>query len=208
MRERTTPVEARRKRIASVPFRELEKRGFTIEAEAPEKFKFTLLGVSIEVVFRERLEMVVIRADSKRPYSYDRKEWRGTGMLRLRFENYFDVAVRREFCETSEKRFESILRDIIIALYIAVEAERERNERFEEECRIRREAEQRRWEIEERRRKEQERLATLKSEAKAWEEARRLCAYIAAAVEADASQEWAIWASAIADALDPLKRAV
>jgi hypothetical protein len=52
------------------------------------------------------------------------------------------------------KRIEGRLREIIIALYFATEAERLRNERFPREAVRRAEEEQRRWEREERERQE------------------------------------------------------
>ena len=83
----TPATESRRRRIASVFFREVEKRGGSVKAETAQKFKVTFFGATIEVALKERLKMVDVPADSKTLYSYARKEWHPTGFLRLRFEN-------------------------------------------------------------------------------------------------------------------------
>lgn len=205
VKDRLSATEARRSRLASVLFRELEKRGFAISAETAEKFEFALLGYRIKVALTERLEMVTIPSDPKRMYSYERKEWRGTGLLKLRFENYFDIPVRREWKETIDRPIEQRLREIIAALYVAVEAERERSEKAAEQARRWHEAEMRRLEAEERRRDREREIAELKAEARAWEEASRIRAYVAAVVAVDSSRgDWAERALEIANGLDPM----
>lgn len=118
--------------------------------------------------------MIKIPPDPKRPYSYESTEWHPTGLLRLRFENSLDVPIRREWNDTEGKRIEERLREILIALYFAVEAERLRNERFRKEAARRAQEQQRRWEREERARRQREAVQSLLKEANAWEDAARI----------------------------------
>jgi hypothetical protein len=122
-----------------VLFREIERRGGSVSPHKENendtgRFDVTFFGETIEVSFRERLTMVKVPPDSKRRYSYGTTKYHPTGRLQLRFENYLDHTIRREWNDTETKRIEARLRDILIALYIAVEAERVRNERFRQEA--------------------------------------------------------------------------
>jgi hypothetical protein len=204
----TAEAEARRRRIASVLFREIERRGGNVSASKDHqgdthRFNIIFFNETIEVSFRERLTMIKTPPDPKKSYSYETTEWHPTGQLRLRFENYLDVPIRREWNDRETKRIEGRIREILIALYIAVEAERLRNERFRKESERRAREEQRRWEREERERREREAVQALLAEAKAWEDAKRIREY-AAAMEKDASKSpaWVTWAREIADTLD------
>lgn len=63
-------------------------------------------------------------------------------------------------------------------------------------------------EIENQQRKERERIKTLIDEANAWEQANRIRLYVAAKRNAEddssATVEWAVWATQVADSIDPL----
>ena len=207
----TTEGESRRRRIASVLFREIERRGGSVSANKDherdtDRFCVTFFNETIEVHFRERLTMVKVPPDPKQSYSYERTEYHPTGQLRLRFENYLDVPIRREWNDRETKRIEERLREILIALYIAIEAERLRNERFRREAERRAREEQRRWEREERERREREAVQQLLGEAEAWENARRIREYLRAMKgRPRKSAGWSKWARAVADRLDPAK---
>jgi hypothetical protein len=198
-------AEARRRKIASVLFREVEKRGGKVEAVHDEKYKWTLFGRTIEVVLRERTKKITIPADPVRPYSYERTEWHPIGLLRLRFENYLDVPIRRNWDETEARPLETRLREVLVAWFTAIEAERQRNESIEalhrkwEEDRIRHEL------LQEKRRKERKEADSLLADAKSWEDAARLRAFVAAVVakDGDAVADWAAWAIGVADRMDP-----
>jgi hypothetical protein len=204
----TPATEARRRRIASVLFREIEKRGGKIKSNGEHKFEVAIFGQTIEMTLAEKL------AQAKLPLTPDdlkygwhsvrgyKTELHPTGQLRLRFENYFDSPVRREWLETEEKPLEGRLREVIVALFVAVAAERKRAEAFAERERQRFAEEQRRWEIEERRREERERVADLLKEADAWAQARRLREYVDA-TQPGRDDEWGSWARRVADSIDP-----
>jgi hypothetical protein len=205
--------ESRRRRIASALFREIELRGGSVSPDkqnrdATHRFDVTFFGETIEVTFRERLTMVKVPPDPKRSYTYETTEYQPTGLLQLRFENYLDHTIRREWNDTEAKRIEGQLREIIVALYFAIEAERLRNERFRQEAARRAAEEQRRWERQERERREREAVQALLAEAKAWEDAHRIRSYVEAMkTHRLGAPEWVEWAQGVADRLDPLKGA-
>jgi hypothetical protein len=205
----TVEGESRRRRIASVLFREIERRGGSVSANKDhardtDRFCVTFFNETIDVHFRERLTMVKVPPDPRQSYSYERTEYHPTGQLRLRFENYLDVPIRREWNDKETKRIEERLREILIALYIAIEAERLRNERFRQEAERRAREEQRRWEREERERREHEAVEALLKEAEAWEDALRIRGYVAAMKDiVPKDGRWVQWALGVADQLDP-----
>jgi hypothetical protein len=61
-------------------------------------------------------------------------------------------------------------------------------------------------EEQEKRRKEREETTSLLAEAKSWEDAARVRAYVAAVVtkDGDAVTDWAAWAIGVADRMDPI----
>ena len=207
----TNEAEARRRRIATVLFREIERRGGTVLASKEHesdihRFNVIFFNEVIEVSFRERLTMVKVPPDPKRSYSYERTEWHPTGLLRLRFENYLDVPIRREWNDAEKKPLEGRLREILTALYIAIEAERLRNERLRQEAAQRAEEDRRRWERQERDRREREAAEALLAEAKCWEDARRIRNYVAAVGQAGhESAAWVEWALNVAEKLEPAR---
>lgn len=206
----TPATESRRRRIASVFFREVEKRGGSVKAETAQKFKVTFFGATIDVALKERLKAVDVLADPKKPYSYPHKDWHPTGALRLRFENYFEVRLRREWNETEEKALEGRLREIFVALFMAIEAERKRTERFAEVARRRAEEEIRRYEREELQRKEKAKQDGLMTEIVAWENACRIRKYVEAvrARDPEKNEVWGTWALEVARSLDPTEGGV
>jgi hypothetical protein len=205
----TAEGDSRRRRLASSLFRAIEQRGGSVQPDRENehnthRFKVSFFNETIEVSLHERLTKVTVAPDPKRSYSYETTEWHPTGLLRLRFENYLDVPIRREWNDTATKRIEDRLHEILIALYLAIEAERQRNERFRREAARRAEEQLRRWEREERERREREAIQALLTEAKAWEDAQRIRKYVVA-IEKGASKSpaWVSWALGVADCVDP-----
>ncbi len=204
----TPATESRRRKIASVLLRELEKRGAKITAKYQHKFEIAILGQTIEMTLAEKLMQIRVPLDADDlKYGWHREkgyktELRPSGLLRLRFDNYFDAPIRREWLETEEKPLEGRLREVIVGLFVAAAAERKRAEERAEWERQRQLEEIRRWEVEERRRKERERVEALLKEADAWAQARCLREYVDAA-RIDRDDQWVKWACAVADSLDP-----
>jgi hypothetical protein len=208
----TAEGESRRRRIASILFREIERRSGNVSATKnhehdTHRFSVTFFNETIDVSLRELTTMVKIPPDPRKSYSYGTTEYHPTGRLRLRFENYLDVSIRREWNDRETKRLEERLREILVALYLAIEAERLRNERFRQERQREAEAELRRWKREERERREREAAQALLAEVDAWNNARLIRGYVAAMKDVEStSSEWINWALSIADKLDPSKK--
>jgi len=209
----TPATESRRRRIASVLFREIERRNGKISAENEHAFRVTFFKQTIEVTLRERMTQArEPLTDDDRKYSWYAErgykiETRPAGLLRLRFEHYFRSPVQREWNETETKPLEGRLRDIIIGLYVAAgalqreaEADAERRQREWEE-------EQRRWDAAEKRKKERERVTALLKDARSWADANVLREYVVVAERVGSRSDdpaWFSWARRIADAIDPL----
>lgn len=208
-------AESRRRRIATVLMREIEKRGGIVARHVDERnpswidthrFNATFFGTTIKIALEEQQRMVEIPADPKRPYSYPRNEWQGTGLLRLRFDEYFNVPIQHRWNETAKNRLEDKLHDIIVGLLIALEAEWQRKEQRAEEERRRAEVQLRWLQAEEKRVKEQKRVDALLEDARAWKEAQLIRDYVAAVAAttgSERSSEWIAWAKSVADSIDP-----
>lgn len=198
----TAEGEARRRRIASVLFCEIEKRGGIVR-ERDGKLEFVLLNVPIKVVLKERTTMVKIPPDPAKKYSYSHTEFRPTSILRLRFDEYFDMPVRREWNETEERRLEDRLRDIIIGWFIAVEAERRRHERLDRQHREWEAERLRRQEVAEQRRQEAAEIARLVSDVRDWKDAQSIKAYVEwMQANGKATETWSSWALHVAASLE------
>jgi hypothetical protein len=206
----TPAAESRRRRIASVLLREIEKRGAKVTSESQHAFSIVLFRQTIKITITERMvkERVPLAEKERGWYSRDyRTELRPSGLLRLRFENYFRQPLRKEWNETADKPLEVRLREIIVGLYVAAAALQREAEA--EAIRRQREAEeqQRRWEAAQQRKKKRERVEALLEDAASWSKAESLRKYIAAVEQTGAktdSAEWLSFARRIADALDPL----
>lgn len=204
----TPETETRRRRIASVLLREFEKRAAKIKANGEHKFEIAIFGQTIEMTLAEKLTQVKLPlTPDDLKYSWHREkgyknELRPSGLLRLRFENYFDSPVRREWLETQEKPLEGRLREVIVGLFVAAAAQRKRAEERAERERQRQLEEMRRWKREERERAERERVESLLEEADAWAQARRLREYVDAALS-ERDDRWVKWAREVADSIDP-----
>jgi len=193
-RNASVASEKRRRRIATILFCEIENRGGTVSAYSgtrphphwidQERFRVQFLGATIDVALKERQRMVTLPPDPKSHRNYESKDWESTGLLYVRFENYFEVPVRREWNETPEKPLEGRLREILVGLFLAVEAQRRRDARFAEEERRRRESELRQYAREKRQREVVGVLQAFRDEVAAWIEARNIREYIQTCVDA------------------------
>ncbi len=207
----TPETEARRRRIASVLLRELEKRGAKITAKYQHKFEIAIFGQTIEMTLAEKLTQIRLpltpedQKDSWLARKDYKTELRPSGLLRLRFDNYFDAPIRREWLESEDKRLDDRLREVIVGLFIAAAAERRRAEERAEWERQRQLEEIRRWKREEQERAERERIEDLLQEANAWAQAKRLREYVDAALSGR-DDRWVKWACSVADSIDPIPK--
>ena len=223
-REYAKPIEKRRLRILSTLFKELEKRSFkpTVEAGNPywvfvcqgqEKIEFTLKE-------RERQRRVDLTKEERRdPLNIGSgRTWKqvreATGELVFRIRSLEYSIAQAEWRDGPDHPLEDQLNAIIAGFFVAGEVlRRDRLERQEAERRYA-EAERERWKQEERRRKEAERVQELLQCVSGWRQAAEIRAYVVAVrTTAETTQpktgtahldEWASWALAQADRLDPL----
>jgi hypothetical protein len=91
----TVATESRRRRIATVLFREIERRGGKVSGENEHKFKVTLFRQTIEMTLYERTKQVQVPlTQDERKYSWNaergyKTDMQPAGLLRLRLEHYF-----------------------------------------------------------------------------------------------------------------------
>ncbi len=211
----TPAAEARRRRIATVFFREIEKRGGKIVQDGLDLI-VTMFGQRFEITLREKLkQMHVPLSDSDRRlgWNVDRgynTELRPSGLLQFRIDTYI-TGVQREWTESESKPLEGRIRVIIIGLYLVAAALKSQAEERAERERQWLIQEKRRLEVEEQRRKERERVKVLIDEANAWEKANRVRLYITARKsilrDASTTDEWVEWANRVAESIDPLTSA-
>lgn len=203
-----TPVtEHRRRKIATLLFREVEKRGGSVAAEGSEKFVFSLMGQKIELRLRERQKQIRIPGDPNATSFWDRQNtmhYKQSGLLRLAFTNWFNEPVRKEWNETTEIPLEAQLRDVIIGWLLAIEAGRRREEARIKNERERVERQIREWECQEREREELQKRDKLLAEARAWSDAALIRSYVVAVKNnGEGDDEWSRWALDVADAMEP-----
>lgn len=140
-----------------------------------------------------------------------------SGTLRLRIAEMDSTGTRTTWSDGKRQRIEDCVNDFLAGLLKAAEAiKRRRAERLEWE-RQRREEEKRRWELQRLRDLENTRARELMRQADAWEQARRVRAYVERAREAGvvylpdylqikSLPEWLEWASRHAAEVDPFTR--
>jgi hypothetical protein len=221
-RQYAKSIEKRRLRILSTLFKELEKRGFkpTVEAGNPywvfvyqgeEKIEFTLKE-------RERQRrMELAKEEKKDPYNLGRA-WKqvreATGELAFRIRSLQYSSAQAEWRDDPDHPLEDQLNAIVAGFFMAGEVLRRHRLGRQEAERRYAEAERERWEQEERHRKEAERVQELLRCVSAWRQAAEIRAYVEAVRTTDETtqqktgtahlDEWASWALAQADRLDPL----
>jgi hypothetical protein len=213
---RPNPIEFRRRRFLNALFSEVEQRGGKVASGARHDFEITIAGEPLDVTVREPWKM-----KREKPTDEDRrKAWADgrsptsdpTGTLQLRIESWFDAPIRKRWSDGKDNPLENQIRSILIGLLVAASFDRTRRIEREDEHRRQIVAEQRRIAAEERRRREKEQFDLLIGEVSAWEQAARIRRYVEARLRLAGSRngdppdahEWAEWARAVADRLDPI----
>ncbi len=190
-----TKAERRRLRLLSTLLNELEKRGHKVPTGSSDTHKVAVLVANEEVEFS---------LHALPP----------TGELVLRIEEYLDRGTRVTWRDTSIKRLEEQLNRVIVGLLTAAAVLRERRLKWEEAARREKAAKEERMRQEEARRQEEERRAHLLRSLQAWRQAADIRTYVDALRAAAATgqfkidpthlEQWASWALARADQIDPL----
>ena len=221
--ELSTSIGRRRLRILNVVFRELEHRGFRISAEHGPVTKVTAeLGHdAVEIMLLEQVRRVRRRLSEEEMetshFSSRRRTQttEHTGELELRVTSSTAKDVPSTLADEGDDHLEGRMAEFLAAILAAAAYARARREEYEAEqlrCREREEEERRR---EAERRAERARELGLRQRAEAWHMAAAVRDYVAAVRTAaegngidltpDVLEEWASWALAHADALDPLR---
>lgn len=209
---RVSPTERRRRRILSQLFKELEKRGGKATCLNHSKFEVVVAGEKLRLSSGEISKRVTVPEDQRKSKWSPWYEDVATGELRLQIEGYFKEPIRRRWRDRENLPLEAQLREILIGLATVAAVERRERLAREEEQRKAVEAQRRRFEFEERKRRVDVHLKELTADAESWAKACRIRRFVDASIEAasrrnersDEVTAWEDWARLAADAIDPL----
>lgn len=158
------------------------------------------------------------RAEKKRyGHSHFAPSWDYTPSGFLSLTVWHDEAGERSWRDGEKKKLEHMLAAVLAELPWFVQRARDRRAERWRVQKEQAEAAKRRWEEEQRRRDEQNRVDDLLRQADAWEKAERLRGYLAAVrahwiatqgeIEAGSpADEWLAWGSGVAERIDPMRR--
>jgi len=210
-------------RIADALIKALEERHFQVVAKDDQDIQIQVLGVDHKIAIEERtlrkpreLTTVERKRKEKNPWLFltQQFEYLPTGKLTLRIENH-GYGTRQSWSDGKQQRIEDCLNDFVIGLIrasVRIQAarlEREQREKeWEEEKRLRREAEIAR-------KLQEARIGALNLQIDAWERSKQIRAYIEAvrrkALEQTGSilpesdlGRWITWAANYAESLNPV----
>lgn len=204
-----------------------ERRGYSVSINDHDRRSetvFQLMGESIRVSLSERATRIdhvatpeEIKRQAREPwYSPPKWDYLPSGNLVFTIKERFGAIIRHSFGDTSRSRIESRLEDFIGLLqktavaWIAQRRDRERQARDDEKKKLRL------AEIEEARKAEERKVATLLADIQNWQKAKHIREFIEAARIASmqpgnqlacnyASPDWIKWALDQADRYDPLR---
>ncbi len=208
-------------RLMDTLIKAFEDRGHKAVFESTEHRKevyFLILGEKLSLQLREKTKMIrVSEAERKKCYSYDRVNYEPTGVFELQLHGSNSYGALATWKDGVRAKLEEQLNEVLIALIVGVETERDWRKRQEENERQRREAERKRWQQEDERRKEQQKIQELEQMMDRSDKAMRIREFmqevrshveqtkgpIAAGSELAC---WIDWALDHADRIDPLGR--
>jgi hypothetical protein len=150
------------------------------------------------------------------PYISELWVYTPSGKLTFEIDEYCSEMGQKKWTDKETIPLEEQLNDIIVGIISTAEALRLREIKWQEEARLRREAELRQVEEERRRREEEERRKYLEAQAEMWVRSRNVRSFLEACECALIEQlgeimpgspeaEWLEWARRCADQVDPLK---
>jgi len=221
----SSPLARRRLRILNTLLRELERRGCSIQEECDRRQADLVVRLShdsIGFTLSERIRQVRRRLTeaekAERPHT--KQEWtqarEATGELILKVAGFTPKGLGERWQDKPDRPLEGRLPEILAGLLTTLAYARERREEREAEERRRRQREAEELRKEEARQAELQRQLGFRQRAKAWQVAGQLRDYVAAVrdaadrgeISADpkALDEWAAWALAHADEIDPVRR--
>lgn len=197
-----------------------EKRGHKLVPEVTERHcdvYFVILGEQFRFRLREKTRMIRISdSEQKKDYFSNRVRYEPTGDLELILCRKLSRYSEETWKDGKRHRLEDQLNEVMIALIVGVERERDWRFQQEENERRRKAEEAQRWRQEQERRKEEQKIGQLNKMIENWNQAASIRAFMAdlkATVEERQGQieersdlaAWMSWAFAYADKIDPLK---
>lgn len=150
------------------------------------------------------------------PYFSELWVYTPSGKLTFELDEYTSEMGQKKWADKESSPLEEQLNDIMVGIFNTGEALRLRELRWQEEARLRREAELQQMEEDRRRREEEEQRKHLEAQAEIWVRSRNFRSFLEACehkmieqlggVTPDSPEaEWLEWARRHADRLDPLK---
>lgn len=216
------PLTKRRWQILSGLFKALEQR--KIQISEPETrnestcYPLVVAGEKVDLRFRERVRQArreLTKHERSNSWNRDRtwtQERFQTGELVFAIARY-NPSPWEEWSDQPDLPLEDQLHEVLIGLYRAAAIARTRRLEHEASARRYREEQHQRWLVEDGKRLEAARATKLVQHANDWQSATNIRSYIQAVLagqreglgcDPNELAEWRIWASAVADTLDPI----
>ncbi len=197
-----------------------EDRGHKVVFESKEPRRdvyFLILGEKLSLQLREKTRMIRVSEAERKSYSYNRVNYEPTGLFELQLHGANFCGALATWRDGVRTKLEDRLNEVLIAMIVGVESERDRRRQQEEYERQRREAERRRWQQEEERRKEQQKIQELEQMMDRSNKAMRIREFMqevrshvelskGSIAEGSELACWMDWALDHADRIDPLGR--
>jgi hypothetical protein len=210
-RPKVTAIERQRRVLLTVFLRALERRSWSVTDDERKGFAVKMLGQAITFDIMEITKRVPHKKDT-RPGAYDwgpTYDHEPTGMLRLRLHKSYYGS--RDWNGTAERPLEARLNDVIVGFLEQAARDRKRDEELAEQHRRWEEERRLREEAEERARRAKAKVDKLVPDASRWETASRIRSYVLRAEKVGRApisdeqtiEEWVAWALSVAESMDP-----
>lgn len=198
-----------------------EDRGHKVVFEPTEHRKevcFDIQGEKFSLQLREKTKMIRLsEAERKKSYLYNLVRYEAAGLFELQLHGCSSHCLLATWKDGVRTKLEHQLNEVLIAMIVGVERERDWRKHQEEYERQRREAERKRWQQQEERRKEQQKIQELEQMMDFSDKAMRIrefmqevCSHVEQTngpiAEGSELACWIAWALDYADRIDPLGR--
>lgn len=204
-----TASDKRQHRILDTLFKALEQQGAKMKQSDRHELYAELLGEKVEFQLREKQKQIRRPpTDDEKKYSWNRdrgwvQEMQPSGKLLFAFKTYLPDGLKREWLETESKTLEGFLPDIIATFIAAGPLLVKRRREREEAERQRQIAEQKKYEKQQRLKREDNRWRRFVDFANSWNEIENAQAFLAAlrgkefpdgTIDGKTISEWIVWA--------------
>lgn len=170
-------------RLMDALIKAFEKRGHKLVTEAKEfhsNVYFTILGEQFSIRVREKTKMIrTPESEQKKDYFSNKVRYEPTGELELHLRQKESSYSEETWKDGKRRRLEDQLNEVMIALIVGVEKERNWRIQREESERQRRADEIKRWQQAQERRKEEQKIGELNKMVENWRQAASIRAFMA-----------------------------